>query len=478
LNSAFIDIGGRKDAFLHYLDLGPQLKSLKKFTKLAEDGNITQSSMESFELEKDIEKTGKISDFISVGDRIPVQIAKEPINTKGPRITADISFAGRYIVLVPFSNRISVSQKIKSNEERKRLKHLIQGIKPNNFGVIVRTVAEGKKVEELDADLKTLIQKWENMRHMLNGCKNPAKLVSELDRTSVVLRDILNESFNGIYIDDANLYEEIKSFIFTIAPQKLDIVKLHKSKEHIFEEFGVNKQIAGLFGRITPKSIIKKLHLNQCTSPSISSSASSGVGLLIGSCYGTIINCSVTNSTVTTTESYPTGGLVGNLHKSGNIINSFVQNTKVTSEGFVGSIAGSMNKANITNCYAASNTIKTGTYNGGIAGSAINSNITNCYIYKITHSNTTGRGQIIGEAQSSKIYRIFYDKTTITLIKNDINESNTISFNRGYNTENFKTNKENIEVFQLLNQWVEEQGDNSIYTFWKGSTNLPAVFTE
>jgi ribonuclease G len=206
--------------------------------------------MESFELEKDIEKTGKISDFISVGDRIPVQIAKEPINTKGPRITADISFAGRYIVLVPFSNRISVSQKIKSNEERKRLKHLIQGIKPNNFGVIVRTVAEGKKVEELDADLKTLIQKWENMRHMLNGCKNPAKLVSELDRTSVVLRDILNESFNGIYIDDANLYEEIKSFIFTIAPQKLDIVKLHKSKEHIFEEFGVNKQIAGLFGRI------------------------------------------------------------------------------------------------------------------------------------------------------------------------------------------------------------------------------------
>jgi ribonuclease G len=250
LNSAFIDIGSRKDAFLHYLDLGPQLKSLKKFTRLAEDGNVSQLNMESFELENDIDKTGKISDFISVGDRIPVQIAKEPINTKGPRITADISFAGRYIVLVPFSNRVSVSQKIKSSEERRRLKQLIQSIRPNNFGVIVRTVAEGKKIEELETDLKTLIQKWENMRHMLNGCKNPAKLVSELDRTSVVLRDILNESFNGIYIDDANLYEEIKSFIFTIAPQKLDIVKLHKSKEHIFEEFGVNKQIAGLFGRI------------------------------------------------------------------------------------------------------------------------------------------------------------------------------------------------------------------------------------
>ena len=156
LNSAFIDIGSRKDAFLHYLDLGPQLKSLKKFTRLAEDGNVSQLNMESFELENDIDKTGKISDFISVGDRIPVQIAKEPINTKGPRITADISFAGRYIVLVPFSNRVSVSQKIKSSEERRRLKQLIQSIRPNNFGVIVRTVAEGKKIEELENEISKI----------------------------------------------------------------------------------------------------------------------------------------------------------------------------------------------------------------------------------------------------------------------------------------------------------------------------------
>lgn len=250
LNAAFVDIGCKKDAFLHYLDLGPQILSLNKFTKLAEDGKVSQLGMESFELEKDISKSGKISDFISVGDRIPVQIAKEPINTKGPRISADISFAGRYIVLVPFSNRISVSQKIKSSEERRRLKLLIQSIKPNNFGVIIRTVAEGKKVAELDADLKTLLNKWESMTAAINGCKCPCKLISELDRTSVVLRDILNESFNGIHTDDNNLYEEIKSFISTIAPQKKDIVKLHKGKNHIFEEFGVNKQIAGLFGRV------------------------------------------------------------------------------------------------------------------------------------------------------------------------------------------------------------------------------------
>ena len=250
LNAAFVDIGCRKDAFLHYLDLGPQLLSLRKFTKFAEESNSAQLSMDSFVLEKDINKTGKISDFISVGDRIPVQIAKEPINTKGPRISADISFAGRYIVLVPFSNRISVSQKIRSSEERRRLKLLIQSIKPNNFGVIIRTVAEGKKVAELDADLKSLIKKWENMTSAINGSKNPCKLISELDRTSAVLRDILNESFNGIYVDDNNLYEEIKSFISTIAPQKKDIVKYYKGKEHIFDGFGVNKQIASLFGRV------------------------------------------------------------------------------------------------------------------------------------------------------------------------------------------------------------------------------------
>ncbi len=250
LNAAFVDIGSRKDAFLHYLDLGPQILSMRKYAKLAEAGENAQLAMNSFELEKDTSKSGKISDILSVGDRIPVQIAKEPINTKGPRITSDISFAGRYLVLVPFSNRISVSQKIRSSEERRRLKLLIQSIKPNNFGVIIRTVAEGKKVAELDADLKTLLKKWETMTEVMRGNKNPCKLISELDRTSVLLRDLLNESFNGIYVDDANLYEEIKSYITTIAPQKKDILKYHRSKEHIFEVFGVKKQIAGLFGRV------------------------------------------------------------------------------------------------------------------------------------------------------------------------------------------------------------------------------------
>lgn len=250
LNAVFVDIGNKKDAFLHYLDLGPNILSLIKFTKLAQEGHIAQTSMDNFQLEESISKSGKISDFLAAGDKIPVQIVKEPINTKGPRLSSDISFAGRYLVLVPFSNRISVSQKIRSSEERNRLKRLIQSIKPNNYGVIIRTVAEGKKVAELNADLKSLVNKWEQVRDTLNGLKTTSKLVSELDRTSVVLRDMLNESFNGIHIDNLALYNEIKSFISTIAPQKSDIVKLYKGKENIFDSFGVKKQIAGLFGRI------------------------------------------------------------------------------------------------------------------------------------------------------------------------------------------------------------------------------------
>ena len=250
LNAAFVDIGNKKEAFLHYLDLGPNILSLIKFTKLAQEGHSAQANMDKFQLEESISKSGKISDFLSVGDKIPVQIVKEPINTKGPRLSSDISFAGRYLVLVPFSNRISVSQKIKSSEERSRLKRLMQSIRPNNYGIIIRTVAEGKKVAELDADLKALINKWEQAKNALKGLNTTSKLVSELDRTSAVLRDILNESFNGIHVDNPALYNEIKSFISTIAPQKSDIVKLYKGKEHIFEHFGVKKQIAGLFGRI------------------------------------------------------------------------------------------------------------------------------------------------------------------------------------------------------------------------------------
>ena len=248
LNAAFVDVGYPKEAFLHYLDLGLQAHSMLKYKKKILAGE--DIPMDKFKLEPDLPKNGKIADILNVGDLIPVQIAKEPIHTKGPRITAEVSFAGRYLVLVPFSNRISVSQKIRSGEERNRLRRLIQSIKPNNYGVIIRTVAEGKKVAELDSDLRTLIVKWEQCIIEMKKMTTFGRMVSEMDQTSVMLRDLLNESFNNIHVNDEKLYEEIQNYIRTIAPQKAEIVQLYKGKDSIFDCYNVTKQIKGFFGKI------------------------------------------------------------------------------------------------------------------------------------------------------------------------------------------------------------------------------------
>ncbi len=250
LNAAFVDVGYEKDAFLHYLDLGPQIRSINGFVKQIIGNTHAKTSIQDFELNDDIEKTGKITEVLTSGQHILVQVAKEPISTKGPRISSEISFAGRYLVLVPFSDKVSVSQKIKSSEERTRLKRLIHSIRPKNFGIIIRTVAENKKVAELDADLNQLVQRWELAVSKLPTAVAPQKIISELDRTSAILRDLLNESFNAIHVDDQTIYEDTRNYIMSIASSKLDIVKLYKGSEPIFDHFGINKQIKASFGKV------------------------------------------------------------------------------------------------------------------------------------------------------------------------------------------------------------------------------------
>ncbi len=255
LNAAFIDVGYEKDAFLHYLDLGPQVRSLNKYSKIGQSGKTSIPSLNNFNLDRDIDKTGKITQVLKSNQQVLVQIAKEPISTKGPRLSSELSFAGRFLVLVPFSNRISISQKVKSPEERNRLKRLIQSIKPNNFGVIIRTVAENKKVAELDADLKTQLNRWKALIRKLKDAKAPQKIASELDRTSALIRDVLNDTFNSITVNDSVVYEDLKSLVQQIAPEQDDIVKHYKGKVPIFEHLGVDKQIKSSFGKaVTIKS--------------------------------------------------------------------------------------------------------------------------------------------------------------------------------------------------------------------------------
>jgi ribonuclease G len=249
LNAAFVDVGYEKDAFLHYLDLGPQVQSLLKLTKQVRSGGYQSKLLDNFKLDPDINKSGKISEVLSKNQLIPVQIAKEPISTKGPRLSSDISIAGRYVVLVPFSEVTSISKKIKSNTERNRLRKIVESIKPKHFGVIIRTVSEGKGVAELQKDLLDLISKWESFVTRLPSVEPAKKVLGEIDRTSTLLRDILNPDFQHIYVNDNALQEEIRSYVHEISPEMDGIVRLHKNNLPIFEHYGIDKQIKSAFGK-------------------------------------------------------------------------------------------------------------------------------------------------------------------------------------------------------------------------------------
>ena len=250
LNAAFINVGYERDAFLHYLDLGAQFRTQNKYylTALQKQGKIPP--VHKFKPEPDIDKDGKITDVLTTGQTVIVQISKEPISTKGPRLAAEISLAGRNLVLMPYSDKVSISSKIESVEEKSRLKAMVQSIKPRNYGVIVRTVAEGKKVATLDAELRELVQKWESaFTTVKKETKSPKLFIGEMNRTSTILRDILNVTFNSIHINESVLAEDIRAYIREIAPEKEKIVKYYKGTLPIFDHFGINKQIKGLFGK-------------------------------------------------------------------------------------------------------------------------------------------------------------------------------------------------------------------------------------
>lgn len=249
LNAAFVNVGYEKDAFLHYHDLGPKLPSLLKFVKRVSTGKHTDFLLKNFQFEKDIDKNGSIADALKSNQSLLVQIVKEPISTKGPRLSSELSIAGRYIVLVPFSDRISISQKIESKQEKDRLKRLVKSITPNGFGVIVRTVAEGKKVAELDNDLQNLLGRWTAMCKKLNKAPHPSKVLGEMNKASSILRDIFNDSFSSIVVDDEELYMQIKDYVHQIAPKKESIVKHYQNGVPIFEKHGIERQIKTSFGR-------------------------------------------------------------------------------------------------------------------------------------------------------------------------------------------------------------------------------------
>jgi ribonuclease G len=249
LNAAFVDIGHKKDAFLHYTDLGPKLRSLLKFTDDAMTGAMSAHSLDGFDIQPEIVKTGKIDQVLNKKQPILVQVLKEPISTKGPRLSCELTLPGRYLVLTPFSDVVAVSKKVSNADERKRLQLLVESIRPKNFGVIVRTAAEGKKVADLHEEMLLIMKKWEEIFRQLHKARPPMKLLSELDKTSSILRDVLSDSFNRIVVNDKQLYLNIQSYLGSIAPDQVNIVSQHRGNRPIFDAHGVTKQIKMSFGK-------------------------------------------------------------------------------------------------------------------------------------------------------------------------------------------------------------------------------------
>ncbi|MBL0910776.1 MAG: Rne/Rng family ribonuclease [Bacteroidia bacterium] len=251
LNAAFIDVGYEKDAFLHYFDLGPQIRSLNKFISELQSGKVKTGNLMYLKPEPDIVKEGKIVDVIKPGQKVLVKIAKEPISQKGPRLSCEISIPGRYLVLAPFGARVSVSSKIKDSEERKRLKDIIEPVLPKNFGCIIRTAAKGVEARELQRDLEEQLVRWNSAVDMMKVGHTPVKVLGELKRTSAILRDLMNESFSfdSVVVNSKALHDELRDFVANTLPGKEKIIKFYEGKADIFDAHKVTKQVKALFGR-------------------------------------------------------------------------------------------------------------------------------------------------------------------------------------------------------------------------------------
>lgn len=250
MNAAFVDVGFEKDGFLHYTDLSPYVRSLLKFTAQSiNDKGESISDFGKFQTEAEIIKTGKIGEVLNGKPNILVQILKEPIAAKGPRLSCEISLPGRFVVLTPFNDIVAVSRKIHSSDERKRLQKIVESIRTKNFGVIVRTAAEGKNTAELHEDLNNLVTMWQQIQKNLKNAVAPSKILGETDKTTSILRDLLSADFNRIVVNDKNIYNDARNYIQKVAPDKTEIVSFYQNGSPIFDNFGVTKQVKGSFGK-------------------------------------------------------------------------------------------------------------------------------------------------------------------------------------------------------------------------------------
>jgi ribonuclease G len=248
LRAAFVNVGHPKEAFIHYTDLNPNIRSILKFTRSAINGS-QDPLMRNFKREKQIDKDGKIEEVLKKGSIMLTQVLKEPISTKGPRLSCEIALPGRFIVLAPFGNTVGISKKIGDRDERKRLQRVLESVRPKNFGVVARTNAIGKNTAEIHADITNLLNKWRRITEAMKKAQSPKLLMAEIDKSLTIVRDMMNDSFSTICTDDRELYDDIREFVERFAPEKKNIIKHYRSRKPLFEAYNINRQIKSAFGK-------------------------------------------------------------------------------------------------------------------------------------------------------------------------------------------------------------------------------------
>ncbi len=263
IKAAFVDIGMKHDAFLHFSDIGARTQQFQDM--LGDDSDVDEDDDE--ENGKDNGRNGgnhhnsrnqrdshdhPVIPKLHKGEDILIQITKEPVNNKGVRVTSSVSLPGRFCVLLPFDNKIGVSKKISDFKERRRLRHISRGILPKKFGLIIRTVAKYQTEEALKDDLNALLKTWEQIENTVKGEKPPALIHQDLNTTSSVIRDLFSSDISKVFIDSKKLYKQIKNYVQVVQPGLADKIEWFKSSNSIFDAFKIEEQIKTLMGRRVP----------------------------------------------------------------------------------------------------------------------------------------------------------------------------------------------------------------------------------
>ncbi len=281
IKAAFIDIGLKQDAFLHFSDIG---SSFEEYSELIgeepeiDEGEEGEEGEEEPVLAETLTGPGTTAapaatgteapprrqgrehrgrrdklehpeKYLQRGQEIIVQVTKEAMGKKGVRVTSEVSLPGRFLVLMPFDGKVGVSKRITNFREKRRLRNLVRGILPDGFGVIIRTVAEGKDEQSLKNDLDQLINTWREIEKAVKTEEPPALLYKDLATTPSVIRDLFTDDVSRVVVDSKKVYREIRAYVKWTQPSLLDKIELHRGREPIFDVYGIEKEISTAFSR-------------------------------------------------------------------------------------------------------------------------------------------------------------------------------------------------------------------------------------